>query len=393
MTLATPAPGGATLVPAREKGAWLTQRRDGTQMELQFHGAWTTAHVGPSSAELEAVTPTGLQSATIDLGALKAIDTAGAWLILQTMDRLRSGGVEVTLRNAQPGVSGLIDTLANRAQHEHMAPAPRESVLVTFLIRIGKNFIGRCQDASGLLSFLGFTVSSLARLLVTPWRIRWRSVTVQMEVAGINALPIVGLISFLIGIVLAFQGAVQLEKFGAQIFTINIVGVGVLREMAIMLTAIVVAGRSGSAFTAQIGTMTVNEEVDALRTIGLDPMEVLVIPRVIGLVLVMPLLTFYANIMGLLGGALQATTALDMTIYQFVSYLQTAVTLNDFMVGMVKAPLFGFIIAMVGCYEGMRVSRSAESVGLHTTRSVVEAIFIVIVLDAALSVFFATVGI
>ena len=214
-----------------------------------------------------------------------------------------------------------------------------------------------------------------------------------MEQSGLNALPIVGLISFLVGVVLAYQGADQLARFGAQIFTVNLVAVGVLREMGILLTAIIVAGRSGSAFTAQIGTMKVNEEIDALQTIGLDPMDVLVMPRLIGLVLVLPLLTFYADIMGLLGGAVMATVVLDISFFQFARQLNDAVDLWAFWVGVIKAPLFAFIIAMVGCYEGLKVSRSAESVGRQTTRAVVESIFLVIVLDALLSIFFSFIGI
>jgi len=201
------------------------------------------------------------------------------------------------------------------------------------------------------------------------------------------------LISFLTGVVLAYQGADQLARFGAQIFTINLVGIGVLREMGILLTAIIVAGRSGSAYTAQIGTMKVNEEVDAMRTLGLDPMELLVLPRVIALIIVMPLLTFYADMMGLLGGAVMANVVLDISFFQFVRQLNTAVPLWSFWVGVIKAPLFGFIIALVGCYEGLQVTRSAESVGRQTTRAVVEAVFLVIVLDAVLSILFSVLGI
>ncbi|MPZ11621.1 MAG: MlaE family lipid ABC transporter permease subunit, partial [Kiloniellaceae bacterium] len=251
--------------------------------------------------------------------------------------------------------------------------------------------IGR--EAVDLLSFLGLTVTVFVRTLLHPWRIRLVPLIAHMEQTGLNALPIVGLISFLVGIVLAYQGADQLARFGAQIFTVNLVAVGVLREMGILLTAIIVAGRSGSAFTAQIGTMKVNEEVDAMRTLGLDPMEVLVIPRVFALVLVLPLLTFYADLMGLLGGAVMATIVLDISFFQFARQLNDAVTLWTFWIGIIKAPIFAFIISMIGCYEGLQVSRSAESVGRQTTRAVVEAIFLVIVLDALLSIFFSVIGI
>jgi phospholipid/cholesterol/gamma-HCH transport system permease protein len=220
----------------------------------------------------------------------------------------------------------------------------------------------------------------LFRSLLHPGRIRVTALINQMERTGLNAMPIVGLISFLIGVVLAYQGADQLRKFGAEIFTVNLVGVGVLREMAIMLTAIVVAGRSGSAFTAQIGTMKVNEEIDAMRTIGLDPMEVLVLPRVVAL-------------MGLLGGAVMANWTLDISFFQFARQFNVGVPIWSFWVGMIKAPVFAFIIAVVGCYEGFKVSISAESVGQRTTAAVVEAIFLVIVLDALFSIIFSRLGI
>jgi phospholipid/cholesterol/gamma-HCH transport system permease protein len=223
--------------------------------------------------------------------------------------------------------------------------------------------------------------------------VRWTALVYHMQASGLNALPIVGLMAFLIGVVLAFQGADQLQRFGAEIFTVNLVGVAVLREMGILITAIIVAGRSGSAYTAQIGTMKVNEEVDAMKTLGLDPMEVLVMPRILALVLVLPLLTFYADIMGLVGGAMMATATLDISPRQFIVQLQDAITPWAFWVGMIKAPIFAFIIAMVGCFEGLKVTSSAESVGLRTTKSVVEAIFLVIVLDAVFSIFFTIVGV
>jgi phospholipid/cholesterol/gamma-HCH transport system permease protein len=210
---------------------------------------------------------------------------------------------------------------------------------------------------------------------------------------GINALPIVGLLSFLIGVVVAFQGADQLRQFGAEIFTVNLLGVSILRELGVLLTAILIAGRSGSAFTAQIGTMKVNQEVDALQTIGLDPVEVLVVPRVLALMIMLPILVFYANLMGLLGGMVMATTVLDISLTTFLKQLQSAVNLTTFAIGMVKAPVFAFLIALVGCFEGFNVSGSAESVGQKTTASVVEGIFLVIVFDAAFSILFSILGI
>jgi phospholipid/cholesterol/gamma-HCH transport system permease protein len=198
----------------------------------------------------------------------------------------------------------------------------------------------------------------------------------------LNAIPIVGLLLFFVGIVVAYQGYDQLRKFGQELLTVDLTGIIVLREMGVLITAIIIAGRSGSAFTAQIGTMQVNEEVDAIRTLGLDPMEVLVLPRVMALLIALPLLTFFADIIAILGGAFMANAVMDMSFAQFLDRLQQAVEIKHFLVGMVKAPVFAIIISLVGCYEGMRVSGSAESVGRLTTQSVVESLFLVIILDA-----------
>jgi phospholipid/cholesterol/gamma-HCH transport system permease protein len=245
------------------------------------------------------------------------------------------------------------------------------------------------------IAFLGVILSALGRVVRRPSRLRLTPLIYHMEKVGFDALPIVGLISFLIGVVLAYQGKTQLQRFGAEIFVVDMIAVTVLREIGILLTAIVVAGRSGSAFTAEIGSMIVHEEVDAMRTLGLDPIELLVLPRVLALVLTLPMLAFFADIMGLLGGMLMGWVALDPPISPglFLERLSGAVSLWTFWVGIIKAPVFAFLIAMVGCLEGLRAERSAESVGRQTTRSVVTSIFLVIVVDAVFSIFFATIGV
>jgi len=370
----------------------LATARDGESLTVRLAGAWTTQHLGPAQAELAALAVAGARRARVDLGGVAALDTAGAWLVHQALRRFREAGLEVAVDGADAAAASLIETAA-RYDTPHPPPPPRESPLAAVLLRLGRSTVEIGREARDLLNFLGLTVIVLIRSLMRPGRIRGTALINQMEQTGLNALPIVGLISFLIGVVLAYQGADQLARFGAQIFTVNLVGVGVLREMAILLTAIIVAGRSGSAFTAQIGTMKVNEEIDAMRTIGLDPMEVLVMPRVIGLMLVLPLLAFYADIMGLLGGAIMATLTLDISFIRFARQLSEAVSLWSFWIGIIKAPIFAFIIALVGCYEGLMVTRSAESVGRQTTRSVVEAVFLVIVLDAMFSILFSVLGI
>jgi len=372
--------------------ARLTSRRDDDCLIVGFVGAWTTRSLDDQEDALAALSPAGAGRARLDLSATSELDTAGAWLVHRTARDLEAMGLTVELEGARDTHLGLIRTVS---QHDAPCPPPpeAENPIVAVVLHAGKATFTICSEARDLVGFLGHTIVALLRSLAQPSRIRGKAVVNHMEKAGLDAMPIVGLISFLIGVVLAYQGADQLARFGAQIFTINLVGIGVLREMGIILTAIMVAGRSGSAFTAQIGTMQVNEEIDAMRTIGLDPMDVLVMPRIFALVLVMPLLTFYADIMGLLGGAVMAMLVLDISFVQFIRQLNDAVPIWSFWVGIIKAPIFAFIIGMVGCYEGFRVTRSAESVGLRTTTSVVEAIFLVIVLDAMFSILFSFIGI
>ncbi len=373
-------------------GARLARRQDADCLVLELAGPWTTMTVAAQDVALDGLVPNGARSARIDLAGLEAFDTAGALLVHRTTKQLAARGLEVELSGGLETHRGLIETVRSH-DLDCPPPPPARSALTTLMERTGRSTYFVLDEALSLTNFLGHTVVVLVRSLLRPGRIRWTALINQMERTGLNAMPIVGLISFLIGVVLAYQGADQLKKFGAEIFTVNLVGVGVLREMAIMLTAIVVAGRSGSAFTAQIGTMKVNEEIDAMRTIGLDPMEVLVLPRVLALILVLPLLTFYADIMGLLGGAVMANWALDISFFQFARQFNVGVPVWSFWVGLIKAPVFAFIIAVVGCYEGFKVSISAESVGQRTTAAVVEAIFLVIVLDALFSIIFSILGI
>jgi phospholipid/cholesterol/gamma-HCH transport system permease protein len=272
-------------------------------------------------------------------------------------------------------------------------PLPRINPLRRLVAPLGEAVLLVGYVARRLLSFYGQTIVTLGRIALQPRRLRLTSLVHHLEQTCLNALPIVGMIAFLIGVVLAYQGADQLRRFGAEIFTVNLLGVSVLREIGILLTAIVVAGRSGSAFTAEIGMMKVREEVDALRVIGADPIEVLVIPRLLALMIALPLLAFVADILGLFGGALMSIFALGIPAGQFLTQLDGAITPSMFWIGMVKAPVFAFLIALVGCYQGLSVGGSAESVGRLTTQSVVRSIFLVIVADALFSVVFSTIGI
>jgi phospholipid/cholesterol/gamma-HCH transport system permease protein len=268
-------------------------------------------------------------------------------------------------------------------------PRPDDHSLAGFVARVGEITLDLLARVYAITGFVGLVAATALRIAVRPLRLRLTATVAQMEQTGVNALGIVGLLSLLVGVVIAYQGADQLRRFGAEIYTVDLLAISTLRELGVLMTAIIIAGRSGSAFTAQIGTMQVTQEIDALRTLGLDPIEVLVIPRLAGLLVTLPMLTFYANLMGILGGGLMCWLVLGISIPEFVRELEAAVTMRTFWIGVAKAPVFATIIAVIGCYEGFRVTGSAESVGRQTTLSVVESIFLVITTDAAFSVVFS----
>jgi phospholipid/cholesterol/gamma-HCH transport system permease protein len=372
--------------------AELTISGEGDCLTVRAGGRWTGEGAAALDRRLHALDAKGYRRVRFDLGALEALDTVGAWLLNRTGAELRGRGLQVEMANVPPPIAPLMERVGETGAPA--VPEPRRPMrLLELLDQIGAGTVGALRFGYDLLGFFGLVSLRLARVLARPWRLRLTSTVRHLEETGLNALPIVGLISLLVGLVLAYQGVDQLRPFGAEIYMVNLVGIAALREMGILLTAIVVAGRSGCAFTAEIGTMKVNEEVDALSTLGLDPVEVLVLPRLIALILTLPLLTFFADVMALLGGALGGLLIIGMTFPQFLEQLSTAVTPTMFWVGMVKAPVFAFVIAMVGCFEGLRVAGSAESVGRLTTKSVVESIFLVIVLDALFSILFSILGV
>ncbi len=371
--------------------AEIIDQTDGTGRHIRLVGPLTVATAGTLSRSLENLSAAPGEKITLSLKDASGFDTAGAWLVFRTARDLTSAGARVELVDRSDAQMRLIEKVAQHDMPGDERP-PSGNPLLRPLAELGEATLHITSEFSKLLAFLGLTVLRFVRMIVQPRRIRWNALVNQFEQVGFKALPIVGLMSFLIGIVLVQQGAVQLKQFGAEIYVVDIVGIGTLRELGILLTAIMVAGRSGSAFTAQIGSMRLQEEVDAMETIGLDPMDVLVIPRVLALVILMPLLGFYAGMMALAGGALFTWMQLDIPIPTFIQRLQEAVTMEHFWVGMIKAPVFGLVIAVVGCFEGMQVSGGAQSVGDHTTRSVVVSIFMVIVIDAMFAVFFTSIG-
>ena len=357
---------------------------------LRAGGDWLVATAAELDRRLRALALPQGRRVMLDLAGIDRLDTAGAWLVLRTEHDLAARGNAVELRNLRASFAPLIHQVRGRGTAPPLPhPVPAHHTLLGFVARIGEVTLRLAHRTYLILGFFGLVVITLGALVRHPRRLRLTATIVQMEHTGLNATPIVGLLSFLIGVVFAYQGADQLRRFGAEIYTVNLLGIAILRELGVLLTAIIVAGRSGSAFTAQIGTMQVNEEIDALRTLGLDPVEVLVMPRVLGLVVTLPLLAIYADFLGMLGGCLMSWATLGISIPTFIDQLHSAIGQWTFWVGVIKAPFFAAIIAMVGCYEGFNVERSADSVGRLTTQSVVESIFIVIVADAAFSIMFS----
>jgi phospholipid/cholesterol/gamma-HCH transport system permease protein len=311
-------------------------------------GTWTVQGIARLEQQLKDIAWPVAVDLEIDSSAISALDTSGAWLLHRTVSTLEQQGSKVRIIGLRPEFSSLLD----------------------------------------LISAVGESAIALLRLIVQPRRIRWRTILHNIQTAGFEALPIVGLLSFLMGVVIAYQGADQLQRFGANIYIADLVGLAMLRELSPLLTAIIIAGRSGSAYAAQIGTMKVTEEIDALRTIGVSPQELLVLPKMLALVIALPLLTVYADVTGVLGGMIMARSKLDVSFDVFINRLGDSISLSSFLTGIVKAPVFAAIIALVGCFQGFQVGGSADSVGRQTTLSVVQAIFLVILADALFSVVF-----
>jgi phospholipid/cholesterol/gamma-HCH transport system permease protein len=349
---------------------------------LRLGGTLAIAHIGNLDDRLR---ETAAQIRKIDLSQIDHIDTVGAWLVYRTA---RDHGAEIV--GADSDAQRLIAAVANA--DENKIPKPRLSPALHVLHEVGEAVIDITRTFIEFVGFIGQCTKAAFSLLLHPRRLRFHAIVQHFDMVGVRALGIVGLMSFLIGIVIAQQGAVQLRQFGAEIWTVNLIGRLTMRELGVLMTAIMVAGRSGSAFAAQIGTMKITEEVDAMRTIGVVPVEALVIPRVLATVIMMPLLGLYASLVAIAGGGLFCWMTLDMPPATFVERIREVTPITDFYVGMVKAPVFGAIIALAGCFQGMRVEGNSEEVGRKTTAAVVQAIFLVIVLDAFFAVFFTEIG-
>ncbi|MFM5931115.1 MAG: MlaE family lipid ABC transporter permease subunit [Novosphingobium sp.] len=367
----------------RKWADFTTEETEGGAIRIVFSGPLTVSSIGPADVRLREI---GVPVSELDLGGIDAIDTVGAWL-LHRLEQEHGAAIV----GASGQAKRLIAAVSTEAGVEHEKPA-RPGVLYRVLNATGLFTVTTWRGTVNITGFLGEILVDLGHLIRHPGRIRAKAMVHQLELVGINSLGIIGLMSFLVGIVIAQQGAVQLQQFGAEMLTINLTGRIAMRELGVLMTAIMVAGRSGSAFAAQLGTMKLTEEIDAMRTIGVSPIEALVIPRIMAAVFMMPLLGFYAAIMAIVGGAVISAFTLGIPFMTFLTRIQEVVPIHDVWVGLVKAPFFGLVIAMTGCYQGMQVKANAEEVGLRTTMAVVQAIFMVIVMDAFFAVFFTEVG-
>lgn len=363
---------------------------DATAGRASIAGPWTLANLGPLFARKPTL-PARSGRWTIDADRLSGLDTAGAMLLVRLLHGAGLGPVDVDFNGLREADLRLVELVDARSRERCEASEPYFGFRA-MLERIGRAVARFGQQAIELLNFVGLTMTTLGAVLVGRAKMRWTSVVHHMEETGLDAVPIVALLSFLVGAVIAFLGATVLRDFGASIFTVELVSYAFLREFGVLLTAIILAGRSGSAFTAQIGSMKSREEIDAIKSLGLDPIELLVVPRVLALLVMLPLLTFLSMIMGLVGGGIVSMLSLDISAGQFITRLNEMTEVRHFWAGMMKAPVFAFLIAVVGCLEGLKVEGSAESVGRHTTASVVQAIFLVIVFDALFAVFLMEIG-
>ena len=368
----------------------------GGQRRLTVRGDWTLDNyvaLGEQIARLQAetgdLTAAQYDPSNIDLTGLGALDTSGASRLYELLGGELAGKLSGRDSGLSAERSALLQTVANAIEAAGRPTHKRaRGALIELFGRAGLAMETFWREIRALLGFMGFTLEALAQGLFRPGRWRITSVVPQIETTGLNAVPIICLLNFLVGAVVAFLGATVLAEFGATIYTVNLVTFAFLRELAVLLTAILMAGRTASTFTAELGSMKVNEEIDATRVLGLSPVNLLVLPRVLALLVSLPILTFLAMIAGILGGALVCALQLNISPTMFLSIFHDQIELRHFLVGMSKAPVFAFVIAVIGCLEGMKVSGSALSVGQHTTASVVHSIFVVILLDSVAALFF-----
>ena len=372
------------LAPQREEVAGANER------VLTLKGDWIAGHAD-AVERLASHAPDWAPRVTFDLGAVRRLDTFGAWTIETLLRGARAAGAEVELVGVQDRNAAILAQM-QRIGTPIAPPAASKATLMGTFEAIGRGVFGAVEATLAVLSLLGRLVAALVASAVPPWRLRGKSVVHHMDQVGVRAAPIVALMTFLIGCIIAQQGFFYFQKFGASDYVVDLVTILVLREIGVLLVVIMIAGRSGSSYTAEIGSMKMREEIDALRTMGLDPVDMLILPRVLALVIAAPMLTLLGMFAALFGAGLVAWTYADMSPATFLVRLQEAATWNDLEVGLIKAPVMALAIGVIAAVEGAKVRGSAESLGLSTTASVVKSIFLVIVLDGCFAILFATVG-
>jgi len=360
----------------------------GDTLTLRLSGEWSIDRTHEIERALNSFSVSGVRQVRVNCAQLESMDLSAAWLTRSRLQALETAGVSVQFAGPRPGHFEFIEDMT----HEPgiLAPNHAESSepLTAALSALGKFSVEQTERARSALEFYGRVLTTAATTFAHPKQLRLPSIARHVYETGVQAVPIVALIAFLITLVIAYIGAQQLERFGAEIYTVNLVTVGVLREMGVLLTAIIVAGRSGSAFAAELGVMQLNDEVDALKSIGMNPYQVLVLPRVLGLIIALPLLTIVADTMGVAGGALLCSWLLDISLPQFVARMQEALAPTTFWAGFIKAPAFAFLIAMTGTYRGMQVRDSSRELGRLTTVAVVQSIFLVILANAVFAIIY-----
>jgi len=371
----------------------LTAAPSGDALELRPAGSWTAANVTALEALSDGVTAQLDRSnaVKVDMAEVRELDTLGAWLLEKMSRRVTSAGHRADVVGIADNYAGLIEEV-RRVNRHNPAPVRALNPVVAKLNDIGGAAISAAEDVTAFLQMLGSLFLALFSVLRRPRSLRLTSLVYQLYKVGWQAIPIMVLITFLIGAIIAQQGIFHFRKFGADSYVVDMVGILVLRELGVLIVAIMVAGRSGSAYTAELGSMKMREEIDALSTMGLDPVEVLILPRIVALIFALPILSFIGSMAALYGGGLVAQFYGGMGPQIFIARLHEAVSVTSFEVGIIKAPFMALAIGIVACSEGLRVKGSAESLGRQTTTSVVKSIFLVIVLDGLFAVFFASIG-
>jgi len=362
-------------------------------LELHPAGSWTAANGARLEALSAAIAPQldSSTAVTVDMTEVRELDTLGAWLLEKISRRARAAGHHVETVGVADNYTDLIGEIS-RVNRHNPAPPPAPNPVAAKVSDIGRSAIGTMEDVTVFLQMLGSLFVALFGVLRRPQSLRLTSLVYQLYRIGWQAIPIIVLITFLIGAIIAQQGIFHFRKFGADSYVVDMVGILVLRELGVLIVAIMVAGRSGSAYTAELGSMKMREEIDALSTMGLDPVEVLILPRIVALIFALPILAFIGSMAALYGGGLVAWFYGGMGPAIFIARLHDAVSVTSFEVGIIKAPFMALAIGVVACSEGLRVKGSAESLGKQTTTSVVKSIFLVIVLDGLFAIFFASIG-